>query len=71
MIARVRFTLTRAKQEKMAILTLEDPTGSIDAVAFPRTYSRFAHLLEPERLVFIVGKVDRRRRHSYTPKVAG
>ncbi len=61
MIARVRYTLTRAKQEKMAILTLEDLTGAIDAVAFPRTFSEFAHLLVEEQMVFIIGKVDRRR----------
>ncbi|MBI1372264.1 MAG: DNA polymerase III subunit alpha [Phycisphaera sp.] len=61
MITRVRLTVTRAKQEKMAILTLEDLTGQIDAVAFPRTYTEFAHLLEADRIVMLQGKIDRRR----------
>ncbi|QDU70353.1 DNA polymerase III subunit alpha [Mucisphaera calidilacus] len=61
MITRVRQTVTRAKQEKMAMLTIEDHTGPIDAVCFPRTYDVVAPLLEPDEVVYIVGKVDRRR----------
>jgi len=61
MIAQIRPTVTRAKGEKMAMLTLEDLTGKFDAVVFPRTYQTVAELLEPEAIVFITGSVDRSR----------
>ncbi|HEX7010090.1 MAG TPA: DNA polymerase III subunit alpha [Phycisphaeraceae bacterium] len=61
MLTRVRPTFTRAKQQKMAMITIEDATGSIDAVVFPDAYALAASLLEQDRIVFIQGKVDRRR----------
>jgi DNA polymerase III alpha subunit len=45
----------------MAMLTLEDPTGSIDAVVFSDAYATYAPLLTADRVLFFVGKVDRRR----------
>ncbi len=61
MLSRVRPTFTRQKQEKMAMLTIEDRQASIDAVVFPRTYDLSASLLEVDRIVFLRGKVDRNR----------
>lgn len=61
MLTRVRPTFTRASGKKMAHLTLEDKTGPIDAVVFPRTYDVVAPLLENDRIVFLQGKVDRKR----------
>ncbi|MDX1682827.1 MAG: DNA polymerase III subunit alpha, partial [Phycisphaeraceae bacterium] len=61
MLTRVRTTFTRKKQEKMAIATLEDKTGSIDTVLFPRTYAMAGPLLEVDRIVFVKAKVDRKR----------
>lgn len=61
MLTRVRPTFTRASGKKMAHLTLEDKTGPIDAVVFPRTYDLVAPLLETDRIVFLKGKVDRKR----------
>ncbi len=61
MLTRVRPTFTRASGKKMAHLTLEDKTGPIDAVVFPRTYDVVAPLLENDRIVFLKGKVDRKR----------
>ncbi|MEQ9455081.1 MAG: DNA polymerase III subunit alpha [Phycisphaeraceae bacterium] len=61
MLTRVRTTVTRAKQEKMAMLTIEDHTGPIDAVCFPKTYDLVAPLLEADEVVYLIGKVDRRR----------
>jgi DNA polymerase-3 subunit alpha len=64
MLTRVRITFVkngRSAGQKMAMLTIEDRTGSIDGVAFADTYARFAHLLQPDGIVFIRGKVDRRR----------
>jgi len=61
MIASVHPTFTRKDNRKMAMLTLEDLTGKADAVAFPDTYNRLGELLKPESLVFVVGRIDRRR----------
>src|SRR5690606_97404 len=48
MLTRVRPTFTRAKQQKMAMITIEDATGSIDAVVFPDAYALAASLLEQD-----------------------
>ncbi len=61
MLTRVRPTFTRAKGEKMAMLTLEDHVGSMDAVVFPRGYALCAADLEADAVVFLKGKIDRKR----------
>jgi len=61
MIASVRHTFTKAKNEKMAMVTVEDLTGRCEAVVFPRTFETCGELLSPETMVFITGTVDRRR----------
>ena len=64
MVASVRPLVTRngkSAGKKMAMLTLEDLSGKCDAVVFAETYEKVSHLLAPERMVFIVGSVDRRR----------
>ncbi len=64
MIASVRSTITKAGRsagKKMAMLTIEDLTGKCDAVVFSETYEKYAHLIEPEAMVFITGAADRRR----------
>ncbi len=61
MLTRVRPTFTRAKNEKMAMITLEDKTAKIDGVCFPRTYDVCSALLEKDKIVFLSGKIDRRR----------
>ncbi|MFW6133561.1 MAG: DNA polymerase III subunit alpha [Planctomycetota bacterium] len=61
MIAGVRRTVTRAKQERMAVVTIEDVTDSCEAVVFPKLYAQCAEQLTPERIVFVVGRADRRR----------
>ncbi|MCD4825005.1 MAG: DNA polymerase III subunit alpha [Phycisphaerae bacterium] len=61
MIMQVRQTITKAKGQKMAMLTLEDLTGKHEAVVFPRTYEACAEMLKPENMVFITGTLDRSR----------
>jgi DNA polymerase III subunit alpha len=56
-VTNVLTTVTKAKQEKMAILTVEDFSGSTKAVIFPRTYARFKDLLAPDKILFFRGKV--------------
>ncbi|MEM6459234.1 MAG: DNA polymerase III subunit alpha, partial [Planctomycetota bacterium] len=65
MLSRVRPTLVkngRSAGMKMAMLTLEDAkTNKIDAVCFAETYAQCSNALELDAVVFLQGKVDRRR----------
>jgi len=73
MISRVKTSITkqgRSAGQRMAFLTIEDLDGAIDCVVWAETFAeisqRHPELIRPERLVFICGKVDRRRE---TPSV--
>ena len=48
---------TRNK-EKMMFLTLEDSTGEIEMIAFPKILSEYAHLLICETAVGVLGKLS-------------
>ena len=64
MLTRVRPTLVkngRSAGQKMAMLTLEDKRGKIDAVVFADGYAMNYMHLELDEVVFLCGKVDRRR----------
>lgn len=65
MLSRVRPTLVkngRSAGSKMAMLTLEDAkSNKIDAVCFADTYATCSNALELDGVVFLQGKVDRRR----------
>jgi DNA polymerase-3 subunit alpha len=59
MVPELRQVNTR-KGDRMAVLQLEDLTGSCEAVVFPKTYARLAdHLMVDARLV-VWASVDRR-----------
>lgn len=51
----------RSAGQKMAILTLQDRAGKIECVIFSEGYQKYAHLLQTDDVVLIVGKVDRGR----------
>jgi len=64
MIAGVRPRVTRSGRsagKKMAMLTVEDLTGSCDAVLFAEAYARFGGLVQEDAIVFLRGTVDCRR----------
>ncbi|MEM8737175.1 MAG: DNA polymerase III subunit alpha [Planctomycetota bacterium] len=65
MLSRVRHTLVkngRSAGMKMAMLTLEDAkSNKVDAVCFADTFATCANALEPDAVVFLEGKIDRRR----------
>ncbi len=54
----------RSAGRKMAAVTLEDLSGSVEAVVFPDGLERFRALLVPDRVVFVSGAVDRRREEA-------
>jgi len=46
---------------KMAVVSLEDLAGQVEALVFPGDLDKWRALLVPEKLVFLRGRVDRRR----------
>ena len=65
MLSRARVVLVkkgRSAGSKMGILTLEDAAGhKLDAVAFADAYATNCNHLAADRVVFLEGKIDRRR----------
>jgi DNA polymerase-3 subunit alpha len=59
MVVDVRRVVTRTNKT-MAIVKLEDLTGTIEAVCFPETFELMGHLLDPDAILEISGKADRR-----------
>jgi DNA polymerase-3 subunit alpha len=51
----------RSAGQKMAILTIEDATGTCDCVMFTDTYATYGHQAEAEKVVFVLGSVDLKR----------
>jgi DNA polymerase-3 subunit alpha len=66
LIAKIKQTTTRAKQEKMAILKLEDLEGVVEVLVFPRTYQKIARYLQPNTVVMVKGVLNLKEE---TPKI--
>ncbi len=66
LISKIKNTTTRAKQEKMAILKLEDLEGSVELLVFPRSYQRVARYIQPNTVVLVKGTLNLK---EDTPKV--
>jgi DNA polymerase-3 subunit alpha len=63
-INRIRFMVTkngRGAGSRMAMLTLEDLNGTVDAVIFPDSLVQYEHLVANEQMVFLKGALDFRR----------
>ena len=57
-IKKFKTILTKKNNAKMAFVTLEDETGSIEAVIFPKIYDKVSDLLEENKAVYIEGKIN-------------
>ncbi len=57
-ISSIKNVFTKKDNSKMAILTIEDFTGKIDAVAFPKTYEAVKHLLVESKPVIVQGVLN-------------
>ncbi|MCA9273018.1 MAG: DNA polymerase III subunit alpha [Phycisphaerales bacterium] len=51
----------RSAGQKMGIVTLEDLTGTADAVMFADCYAKFAHLFDDDGPKFVMGRMDHSR----------
>ncbi len=56
-ISRIKRTLTR-KGDAMAYIALEDTTGSIECIIFPRVLKDYTNLLEEDKVVKINGRIS-------------
>lgn len=45
----------------MATFTLEDPTGRIGCIIFPKQFQKFHHVFEEDGLISMAGRLDNRR----------
>jgi DNA polymerase-3 subunit alpha len=59
LVREVRRVVTR-KGQIMAYATLEDLTGTVDVVLFPRIFEQTRLLFEPDKVIVVQGKVDAR-----------
>jgi len=59
LVREVRRVVTR-KGQIMAYASLEDLTGTVDVVLFPRVFEQARLLFEPDKVVVVQGKVDAR-----------
>jgi DNA polymerase-3 subunit alpha len=59
LVREVRRVVTR-KGQIMAYATLEDLTGTVDVVLFPRVFEQTRLLFEPDKVLVVQGKVDAR-----------
>ena len=59
-ISKVKFTTTRRTSEKMAIVTLEDLSGTVEVLVFPQTFSKSGGLIKPDAIVFVKGRINMR-----------
>ncbi len=60
LINSIRLVNTKKNNSRMAFVTLEDETGIIDLVIFPKSYEQYEELLISGKGVLVGGKVDNR-----------
>lgn len=66
LVNKLKLTVTKAKNERMAIVTLEDLEGSLEALVFPRVFAEFGRYLVKDATLFFKGRIDRKEE---TPKL--
>jgi DNA polymerase III subunit alpha len=70
LVREVRRVVTR-KGQIMAYASLEDLTGTVDVVLFPRIFEQVRQLFEPDKVVVVQGKVDARAGSTRASGAAG
>lgn len=59
-ISKLKFTITKAKSEKMAIMSIEDLTGETEVLVFPKTFANTEKFIKKDAIVCVKGKVSLR-----------
>ena len=66
LVNKLKFTQTKKNNEKMAIVTIEDLDGSLEALVFPRAFKECGQHLVKDAILFFKGNVDKKEQ---TPKL--
>ena len=66
MLTGVRRTMTKAQQQ-MLVATLEDMTGSVECIVFPKSFAQLQATFVPDAIVTIKGRVRFRERRGSMP----
>ena len=66
LITKIKHTITRKKQEKMAILMIEDLDGLIEVLVFPAIYQKVAKYILNNNVVLLRGRLNLKEN---TPKI--
>ncbi|MFQ5430452.1 MAG: DNA polymerase III subunit alpha, partial [Phycisphaerae bacterium] len=64
MISRMRIVTTKSGRNaggRLAVLTFEDLTGSIEAIVYSEELEKFRDCIGPDKIVFLKGAIDRKR----------
>jgi DNA polymerase-3 subunit alpha len=59
-ISKIKLTTTRRTGEKMAIISLEDLSGTLEVLVFPATFSKVSNMVKQDAVVFVKGRVSLR-----------
>lgn len=59
-IREIRVIFTKKDLKEMAFVKIEDPTGMVDLVVFPKIYENIKNLLSEGKPLVVVGSIDRR-----------
>lgn len=59
-ITQSKVVYTKASQTRMAFLTLEDRTGKIEVIVFPKDFEKFHALIKEDYIVVIEGRVSKK-----------
>ena len=60
LVSKLKLTQTKRTNEKMAIVTIEDLSGTMDALVFPKTYKEHGQYLVKDAILFFRGQLDRK-----------
>ncbi|MFC1805321.1 OB-fold nucleic acid binding domain-containing protein, partial [Candidatus Omnitrophota bacterium] len=60
LISKIKYTTTRAKQEKMAILKIEDLRGVVELLVFPVSFQKVHRYIQPNTVVMVRGRLSLR-----------
>jgi DNA polymerase III subunit alpha len=63
-VARIRFTFVKTGKsagQKMAMVTIQDKSGSIDGVVFSDAFAKFGSLLQDGAVLMFIGRTDLKR----------
>jgi len=58
LLVKIKHTITRAKQEKMAILKLEDLEGFVEVLVFPSVFRQVSKFIQPGSVVLVRGRLN-------------